>query len=155
MSQLARQKVHTQCCVIVPVENANNVPVSVHFKSVPSDSAFQFNRNFHFKDVAHYQFNSRMINTAGSDIVEIMRYRVCWCSKFNYQDNQVIMRHKGYALYLFDRLFPLPITWLIGRSDAIETAIDAEQFDMKVEISHPIFKVIYSYSGRFRITEVA
>ena len=61
------------------------------------------------------------------------------------------MTHQGYSFNLFGKFIPLPVTWLIGRGDAVEFAVDEHHFDMKVEINHFLFGLLYTYYGRFKV----
>ena len=58
-------------------------------------------------------------------------------------------------MHVFGRNIPLPITWLIGRSDAEEMAVDDNKFDMCATITHPLLGKIYEYKGRFRVIKEA
>jgi len=138
----------------IPVVSASDVPVTVNFDSAPDTQAFHFNRVFHFNN-RPYQFRSRMLQVGGGEVIEVMRFGICWQMNYSWDGNQVTLRHKGYALSLFGYLLPLPITALVGRGDATETAIDDDHFDMEVKVTHPIFGVVYSYGGRFRVIQEA
>ena len=138
----------------IPLIDENAVPVIVTFESSMDSNVFHFNRVFHFSSQNPYEFRSQMMHQHGNNVVEKMRFGFCWRTSFHYQNNKVIMRHKGYALYFFGRLLPLPVTLLFGRGDAQEVVVDDNHFDMKVEITHFIFGVIYSYAGRFKVTKV-
>jgi len=123
----------------------------VHFDSTPDSKAFCFNRQFHFREHRPYQFRTRMLQIEGNEMVEIMRFGVCWRFQYLWENDTVILRHRGYALKLLGHLIPAPLHWIIGRGDAIERAVDDDHFDMEVTLSHPLFGELYRYAGRFKV----
>lgn len=137
----------------VPPHNEKNVPVTVHFESNKESKEFRFNRVFHFKQRGAYSFQSRMIQTTGNEIIEIMRFGLGWRMNYCWEDNCVKLKHKGYVLTLFGHFIPVPLTFLLGAGNAEETAVDDNSFDMHVEITHPWWGKIYEYKGRFNIKE--
>ncbi len=139
----------------VPAMTEKNVSVTVHFDSSPDTKAFHFNRIFHFSESTPYRFQSRMLQVRGNEVIEIMRFGICWRMAYGWDGGKVTLQHKGYALNLFGHYMPLPITALIGRGDAQEIAIDDDHFDMAVTITHFIFGVVYSYAGRFKVIGAA
>lgn len=135
----------------VPAVTEKNVPVTLHFESTPDTKAFHFNRIFYFSRTKPYRFESRMQQVCGNEVIEIMRFGMCWRMHYGWDGEKVTLRHKGYALKIFEYYLPLPITLLIGRGDANETAVDDDHFDVDVSITHPLFGIVYSYSGRFKV----
>lgn len=137
----------------VPPINEKAVPVTVHFESKPGTKEFCFNRIFHFKDRKPYEFRSRMIQIKNNEVIEIMRFGISWRMNYLWEEGRVILRHKGYALKVFGHFIPLPITWLLGRGDAEEWAVDDDTFDMRATITHPWLGNVYEYKGRFEVEE--
>lgn len=139
---------------IIPPYTESDVPVIVHFDSEKNSKFFRFNRTFYFKKSKPYQFQSKMMQVKDNEVVEIMKFGIGWHFQCLWQDERVVLKHKGYLLRLFGQFIPLPITWLIGAGYAEEKAIDNDSFDMFVEINHPWWGIIYSYKGTFRITDI-
>lgn len=140
----------------VPVVTEKEVPVTVCFDSSEHSSAFHFNRIFNFAEGKPYHFRSRMISIGNGEVIEVMRFGICWRTRFDYtttDNNRVTLTHRGYAIKILNFFLPLPITWLLGRGDAEEIAVDDYHFDMKVKMTSPIFGLVYSYAGRFEITK--
>jgi hypothetical protein len=136
---------------LIPPYNEKDVPVTVDYESTRDTREFHFNRTFHFANSSPYRFRSRMIQVAGNEVVELMRFGIGWRMNYLWQDGKVILQHKGYLLNLFGLFIPLPLTALLGAGYAEETAVDDETFDMFVEIRHPWWGKIYGYKGQFRI----
>ncbi|VAW75752.1 hypothetical protein MNBD_GAMMA15-2465 [hydrothermal vent metagenome] len=135
----------------VPAVTEYRVPVTVSFDSSFDTNAFHFNRTFHFRNRNPYSFRSRMVQTRGNEVTEIMRFGICWRMRYLWGNGKVTLQHKGYALNVFGYFIPLPITFILGRGDAEETPVDDDHFDMNVKITHPWFGEVYSYAGRFRV----
>lgn len=134
-----------------PPFNEKAVPVSVRFESSPDTMEFCFNRVFHFRGKPPYRFRSRMVQVAGGEVVEIMRFGLCWRMDYLWDGKRVILRHKGYALRIFGLLMPLPLTFVLGRCDAEEWAVDDDTFGMRAAITHFRLGKVYEYTGLFRI----
>lgn len=137
----------------VPAVSERDVDVQVTFTSSQTSEMFHFDRIFDFKQRRPYAFSSRFICLDNLDVMEVMRFGITWRSRFSYENNTVKMYHKGYALHLFGRYVPLPITWLMGAGYGEEIMVDDETFDMLVKITHPLFGEVYSYTGQFKIIE--
>ena len=137
----------------IPAFTENHVPVTVRFESDPHTRAFHFNRSFEFSGRAPYRFRSRMLQTNGNEVVEIMKFGLGWKTLYSWDGQKVIMKHKGYALHFLGHLIPLPLTPLLGAGNASEHPVDENTFDMEVKITHVLWGDVYGYKGRFRILQ--
>jgi hypothetical protein len=63
----------------------------------------------------------------------------------------VILNHEAYYLKIFGKLIRAPLEFLFGRANAYEIAINDDEFEMYMDITHPFFGKLYEYSGRFRM----
>ena len=135
----------------VPPVNEESVPVIVHFSADKNRPTFHFHRTFYFKEHKPYSFRTAMIQIRGNEVVEMMAFGLCWRMNYLWEDGRVILRHKGYAFRAFGHFIPLPITWLIGRGDAWERAIDENKFEMSATITHPLWGKVYEYKGWFDV----
>lgn len=137
----------------IPAMNESGVAVRVEYRSDPATRAFHFRRIFSLPDGRTYEFRSRMLQVDGAEMVEIMRFGLCWRFRCGWDGKKVFLRHLGYGLSIFGIRLPLPLGLLIGRSDAEETAVDDATFDMVTRIVHPWWGLVYEYKGRFTVTE--
>lgn len=137
----------------VPAYNEKNVPVTVNFSSQQNNAGFGFERIFYFKNRKPFYFRSRMYQVKGNEVMERMKYGICWHSHYSWDGARVILAHKGYSLRILGLNIPLPITWLIGRGDAYETPVNDNRFDMCVNITHPLLGNMYEYKGQFKVTK--
>lgn len=131
-----------------------NIPVTVRFLSENDNDHFIFDRVFHYPNRKPYHFYSRLIPD-GREMVEMTGAGIGWRASYAWNGSKIILTHRGYALRIFGKFIPLPITWLIGRAHAEETPIDDNRFAMRMEIRHPLWGRIFRYGGEFRITEDA
>ncbi len=135
----------------IPARNETNVPVTVHFQSNENTESFHFNRTFYFKSTKPYAFQSRMVQVKGNEVIEIMRYGLCWKMLYLWDGQKVVLKHRGYALHLFGYFIPLPLSFIIGEGYGEEVAVDDNSFDMLTQITHPWWGKIHEYKGRFQI----
>ncbi|OUR88472.1 hypothetical protein A9Q81_23800 [Gammaproteobacteria bacterium 42_54_T18] len=135
----------------IPPKNEKDVPVTVNFKSDRSSKSFHFNRIFHFKSRRPYQFRSRMIQTEGNEVIEVMRFGIGWRMSYVWEDERVKLKHKGYVLCVFGIFIPVPLTFLMGEGYAEEVGVDDNTFDMSVSITHALWGKVYGYKGRFDV----
>ncbi len=131
-----------------------NVKVTVKFKSQPNSNLFCFNREFSFDDGKTYRFFSRMEPIGGNEVVEWTASGLGWRAAFSFENNRVILQHRGYCIKLFGKRVALPVTILFGSANAHEWAISGNEFGMFMNIKHPLFGELYSYGGVFEITEM-
>ena len=137
----------------VPPYNQSNVPVTVHFDSDKESQAFKFNRTFHFSGRKPYRFYSEMLPIKDNELIEVMRFGICWRMQYLWQDDRVKMNHQGYALKWFGHIIPLPLTWLLGEGNAEEIPVDENTFDMWVRMTHPWWGKLYEYQGQFTVVK--
>lgn len=131
-----------------------DIPVTVHFDSQQDSNAFCFNRIFHYLNKQPYHFRSRMYPIGGNEIIEYMPTGIGWHAAYSFDGQKVLIKHLGYKVKVFGRTFTLPIEFLLGRGYAEEEATSDNSFRMYMDIRHPLFGKVYSYSGEFKITEV-
>lgn len=135
----------------IPPANAQNVPVTVMFESDEQSKAFTFHRTFHFADRKPYSFRSKMLQVMGNEVIELMAFGIGWKTSFHWEDGCVKLKHRGYVVKLFGHYIPIPLTFIFGAGNAIETSVDDCTFDMQVEITHPLWGKVYGYNGRFKL----
>jgi predicted DCC family thiol-disulfide oxidoreductase YuxK len=135
----------------IPPITATNVPVTVSFSSDKNAKAFHFKRIFNFTKRKPYHFQSCMIPIKGNELIERMRFGLCWRLRYLWEDEKVKLKHQGYALELFGHVIPLPLTFLLGAGNAEEIALDDDRFAMHVNITHPWWGNIYTYKGTFTV----
>lgn len=139
----------------IPPYTERDVTVTVHFRSHPRNGYFYFERVFYFKGRKPYRFRSTMIPAGGNEIVEATGPGMGWRCAFSSEGNRVVMRHRGFAAHVMGRTFAVPLAWLMGEGHAEEIAVDDDNFDMFMHLTHARFGKIYEYKGRFRVVRDA
>jgi predicted DCC family thiol-disulfide oxidoreductase YuxK len=137
---------------LVPYDG-ENIPVTVKFVTDTRSNIFRFDRVFHFPGRNPYHFRSAMAPVRNNEILEKMRFGLCWRMLYSWNGEKVILSHKGYDLQLFGLLIPLPLALLIGKGHAEEIPVSDDEFSMMTEIRHPLWGKVYGYSGTFKIVK--
>jgi len=137
---------------LVPYQG-KDIPVTVAFRSEPDSNRFCLDRTFNFPQKKPYVFFSRMVPIERDIVVELMKYGIGWKHRFYYKDDKVILEHIGYAWNVLDKMLPIPLGLLLGHGYAEEQALDENSFQMKMNITHPLFGKMYEYRGVFKVTD--
>jgi len=135
--------------------SGKDVPVTVTFKAGPDGKSMEFSRIFRFPGKFPVGFVSTMEVQENGEVVEFMRYGFGWRYACIWTGEHLSLVHCGYAIRVFGKLVPLPLSLLLGKGYAMETAISDESFSMWTHIDHPIFGKTLSYTGEFKVTEVS
>ena len=132
------------------------IACTVHFRSDPKSTAFVFDRRFTFPGHPAYVFRSRLVPKGPHEVIEYMACGVGWRCGYFYEDDRVVLRHKGYILRLFGLDIPLPgATFFMGRGEAFEQATGDGSFRMSMALSGSPLGLRYGYEGEFRVTHMA
>jgi hypothetical protein len=137
--------------LLIPKEGTN-IFTRVTLRSNLNSNHLNFERELFFPKDNSIKFFSCMIPIKQNEIMEIMNYRICWNFFYSFENNLILLKHKGYALRLFGIFIPLPISLLFGKGYAEEEAISEDEFRMKMTITHFLFGEIYRYQGKFKVT---
>lgn len=132
-------------------QDAENISVTVKFRSDCNTSRYWFDREFKFSPPI--RFKSYMINIKDNIMIEFMRFNVGWRAKFSVDGDRVLMSHHGYVFRFFNILIPVPIELLLGKCNVVEHQISDANFSMEADLNHFLFGKIYEYKGIFHITE--
>jgi hypothetical protein len=130
------------------------VEVTVKFKREADSNVYCFDREFLFQDGSAYRFFSRMEPVGGNQVVEWTSSGIGWRAAYTFENDRVVLRHRGYCIQVFGKRISLPLTALFGHANAEEHAISDNEFAMTMSIRHPLFGELYSYSGTFEIAKM-
>jgi hypothetical protein len=134
--------------ILVPYQG-NNIPVTVDFRSEPNSAAVCLDRKFYFAEKKPYEFNSRMQIINDNDVIEYMSFGLGWKTHYFYDGKKIVMQHKRFVWKLFGLPIPLPLEIFMGKGHAEEEVINDNTYRVTMTISHPLFGIMYSYSGNF------
>lgn len=136
----------------------DDVPCTVTFLSEPDSRAFVFERRFDFPGRKPYLFRSKMIPQGPHKVIEYMAGGIGWRCGYVYENDRVLLQHRGYVWRIFG--IKLPLSWLgeflLGRGDAFEEASTNNSFRMRMTLSGGLFGRLteYSYEGEFTVTDI-
>jgi len=133
---------------IVPF-NKKQVPIDVHYNSHPGDPNLYWDRVFKFKGRKAFHFKSHMEQQTGNEVIEFVRFGVGMKLAVTAEDGALVFRDKGYIWRILGINIPMPINLLFGNAYIEERPINNEHFSMKMIIKHPLFGVMFRYSGTF------
>ncbi|MCE3255759.1 MAG: hypothetical protein K0R25_1253 [Rickettsiaceae bacterium] len=139
--------------LLIPREG-KNIFTRVKLYSKPDSGFLHFERELFFPKDKSEKFLSKVIILKQNEAAEILNYNIAWKFLYVFENDMLLLKHKGYALYLFGRFIPLPVTFLFGKGYAENQALSADEFRMKMTINHALFGEIYKYQGRFKITQI-
>ncbi len=137
---------------IVPY-NDTNVAIDVHYNSKRNDSKLYWDRVFKFKNHKTFHFKSHMEQQSGNQVIEYVRFGIGMKLAVSAKDGAILFHDKGYVWKVMGFKIPIPINLLFGNAYIEERPIDNEYFSMKMIIKHPLFGVMFRYSGKFKFTK--
>ncbi len=135
---------------LVPYEG-KDIPTIVYSKSEPDSNNYVLERHFNIPYHKPYTFRSKFVPIKRNDVVEIIKFRIGWRCHYSWNGEKVMLTHKGYYLYIFGALIPIPLGLLLGKVYAEEIALDEDNFKMMMVITHPLFGKTFEYKGQFRV----
>ena len=133
---------------IVPY-NRKNVPIDVHYNSQPDSSKLCWDRVFRISPVNQFHFKSYMEQQTGNEVIEYVRFGVGMRLLVTAEDGALIFRDNGYVWKISGLKIPIPMQLVFGNAYIEERPIDDENFSMKMIIKHPLFGILFRYSGQF------
>lgn len=98
-------------------------------------------------------FITEMQPIAGNQLIDWTKDDIGWHMEMTNADNRINMRHLGYKMRMFGKVFAAPCGWLLGECNAWEIALDDNRFSLTIEIRRN-GKLFYGYSGEFEVVGV-
>ena len=137
---------------VVPFRGSD-VPIEVHYNSNTNNGNLYWDRIFKFSDKNHFHFKSHMEHIQDNEVVEFVRFGVGMRLKVTAEEGAIIFRDNGYIWRLPGVTIPIPINLMFGSAYVEERPIDENTFSMKMIIKHPLFGVMFRYSGKFKLDQ--
>ncbi len=131
---------------LVPVEGDKFI-VTVENKRI--GNTFYWYRKFQKEDKV-YEFNSKM-QQFDNDIIEFVGLGIGIRMGLHVSDGGLVYEDKGYVVKIANKLIPIPLNVLIGKS-VIEEYVNnksSNDFNMRFVVKHPWLGFAFSYSGYF------
>jgi len=137
---------------LVPYEGVD-IPVTVHYRSMPQSEGYILDRIFYFPGRKPYQYRSTMYAVQGREMAEVMRAGLCWRTLIGWRNEKISMEHNGFGFRIFGKIIPFPIDFLFGKVYAEEIPLSDDHFSIMMDIQHPWSGKLYGYHGTFKITQ--
>lgn len=141
------------CFGVLPPYRASHIPIKVIYSCDLDPNAFCFNRIFYYPKRT-FIFQSKMIPLGKNQIVELTKSHLGWKCAYDYEECKVKLKHQGFIWKFFSWMIPLPVSFILGKCQAEESAISENTFSMHMQFIHPLFGVTYEYYGTFEIVEI-
>ncbi|WP_447588119.1 DUF4166 domain-containing protein [Aquipseudomonas campi] len=136
---------------IVPYRG-RDIPIDVHYSCRPDNAALYWDRAFKFPR-GDFHFRSHMLPFGEAEVVEYVRFGVGLRLAVSAEEGALVFRSKGFIWRLGRWHIPVPIGLLFGKAYIEERPVDEETFSMRLLIEHPLFGLLFRYSGRFTLGE--
>jgi len=110
-------------------------------------------RTIQFKNDQEIIFQSHWEYAESNELIEYVNAFMGLRMAVNVQQQKLYYRGISLILKIGSIKIPIPEWLLLGHTTIVETAIDDNHFVMDFKLHHPVFGMLYRYSGRFR-TEI-
>lgn len=135
-------------------KEGENVAVTVVFRSEIDSARVTMEREFRFSDGTIKRFCTKMEPVGSHELIEWTQSGVGWHAAYLWENEQVVVRHRGYYVRLFSKRLRVPLECFMGHGNAWEKATSDKKLEMYVDLYHLLLGRLYSYSGHFTIKKV-
>ncbi len=134
---------------VVPYKGID-IPVDVHYKSEETTSNIYWDRVFKFES-GDFHFKSHMEPVKEKEVIEFVRFGLGIRLSVSADEGALVFKDIGYIWRIFGFDIPIPGRILMGSIYVEERPIDDTYFSMKMVLKHPLFGLLFKYSGKFRL----
>lgn len=127
-----------------------NITMQGPIEATKNSTIFKFNRTYTYESRREIRLQSNwQLLPKEKCIIEYSGKRVGWKFFFTVKDDKTIeLNHKAWVMKIGTFVFELPLaSWFVGKGHAVQTANGDNQFDLKMNLSHPFCKKYYTYEG--------
>lgn len=137
---------------VVPYRG-NNIPIDVHYRCNTENANLYWDRVFKFSEKNNFHFKSHMEHVEGNEVIEYVRFGVGMRLKVTAEDGAIVFRGNQYIWRILGIKIPIPVNLIFGHVYVEERPIDDDTFSMKMIMEHPLFGIMFRYSGQFSLGE--
>lgn len=124
------------------------IPTTVELKNHPKiKNRINFNRTFKYSNKKTYAFNSTISPTQKNETVECIHFGLGHLMQYELKGSELHLTHKGYIW----KNHALPLEYILGRAYATEIPLSDDTFALDMQIKHPFFGTVFSYSGTLKV----
>ena len=127
--------------------NGHEIPATVE-KSMHQDKQY-WSRQINFPDGRKVIFKSVWQYHQGNELIEYVNRFIGLRMAVKVKDEILYYEGKGFEIRLGKLRLSIPEWMLLGHTTIQEKAIDHNLFAMDFRLQHPLFGLIYRYSGTF------
>lgn len=129
----------------------HQVPVKVSLFSQSGNSDVVFERCFNPLSRSE-RFNSYLEPVEGNEVIEFMRWGLGWRMQVIVDDEKSVhLQHRSYVWRIAGFCIPVPTHLILGRIEAVETAVSSDEYRLSLRIVHPWWGCVFGYAGVLRV----
>ncbi|MGO1072909.1 DUF4166 domain-containing protein [Lysobacter sp. CA199] len=133
---------------VLPHHNADEVPFRFDVKPMARGLGWIKTRTYHFVDEV-FSFRSRMLLGENGQLLEHFGGGLGMRVRLEVLPNRLVFVDDGYFLHWRGLRLPLPKPFWPGRFVLVHRDLDAEHFEVSIDVSHPWFGPLFHQDGSF------
>ena len=133
---------------LIPFNDAN-FPVDIEVYSKPECRDIFKQRIYRLHDKKPIQFTSFMREGKRGEVLEYVGFGLGMKLVLHVYEGNLYFRSDGYFWDILGFLMPIPALFTPGRTFLCHRNDNASQFNIRIEIKHPIFGTIFTQVGIF------
>ncbi len=123
-------------------------------KSVIGERQY-WRRTISYPDGKVVNFNSFWVSAGDNQLIEFVNPVLGLQMAAYVEDAQLHYRGIKFIVKIGPVLLPVPECLVLGRTSIVEAAVDESHFAMDFRVTHPLFGLVFRYSGEFSATLLA
>ncbi len=128
-----------------------DIPTNVRNYTCEDEPVMHWHRTFLFPQKSPLVFKSRLEYWGDDEIVEFVGLGLGARFKMSVEDKALVFTGLDYIVKMGPLSIRLPSWMLLGNSLIRETAVSGRNFRVDFEMTHPILKRTFAYSGEFTL----
>ncbi|MGH8080823.1 MAG: DUF4166 domain-containing protein [Lysobacter sp.] len=133
---------------VLPHQNADEVPFRFDVQPMLRGLGWIKTRTYHFVDEI-FSFRSRMVLGRNGELLEHFGGGLGMRVRLEVLPNRLVFVDDGFFLHWRGLRLPLPKPLAPGRFVLVHRDLDAEHFEVSIDVVHPWFGPLFHQSGTF------
>ena len=125
-----------------------NIPTIVQ-KNMNGDVQY-WKRTIRFSQDKTILFNSFWVHESSNELIEYVNSFLGLRMSVHIENNELHYEGRNFVVKLGKFLLPIPEWLVLGHTTIVESAVSDHEFQMNFKLRHPLFGIIFSYSGIFK-----
>ena len=127
-----------------------NIPTIVQKQM--QDEAQYWKRTIRFPNNKTIYFKSFWVYNKENELIEYINSFIGLSMRVHVENNKLHYEGQHFVLKLGKILIPIPEWVILGHTTIIEVSKNESEFEMDFKLRHPLFGMIFRYSGKFKNT---